>query len=332
MKAYKAGIRAALWSRNDRVSIDLTAELIETEPGSTETEVPAAINETMTRNPDILAVIGPADDNTLQYALPVLEQCHLVALGPYTAGSAVRVWEPHYYFFRSGPMSGLYAHVWYAVAHLRVRRLGYMYLSDVSYGDIEYTAAVSLMEGMGLELCGAFTLPGTKEWGKDDSEFQAEWEKFAATRPQSVIIFGKPSKTTAAFIQMMLFDSRVNTAYLQCRHPFVPGRVITTGTNPLPSDLRYEAIKRFQTVMGDYLESSSQSEYPKDPKYFLEDDVIGETMVCGWIAGEIIVQALGSVDGTADRHDFEESLFKQRRYVVEDLVIGDFGGEYIDRA
>ncbi|KAH9600971.1 Leucine-binding protein domain [Trypanosoma melophagium] len=349
INAYKAGIRAALWSRNDTVS-GKKVEFIETRPGSTETEVHAAINETMTRNPDILAVIGPADDNTLQYALPVLEQYHLVALGPYTAGSAVRVWEPHYYFFRSGPMSGLYAHVWYAVAHLRVRRLGYMYLSDVSYGDIEYTAAVSLMEGMGLELCGAFTLPGTKEWDKDDSEFQAEWEKFAATRPQSVIIFGKPSKTTAAFIQMMLSDSRVNTAYLQSPFgtqsmlisswkdavdagiPFVPGRVITTGTNPLPSDLRYEAIKRFQTVMGDYLENSSQSEYPKDPKYFLEDDVIGETMVCGWIAGEIIVQALGSVDGTADRHDFEESLFKQRRYVVEDLVIGDFGGECVGRA
>lgn len=136
-----------------------------------------------------------------------------------------------------------------------------------------------------------------------------------------MVIFGKAAKTTEAFIQMMLSDSRVSTASLQsplgtqgmlisywkdavdAGAHFVAGRVITTGANPLPSDMRYEAIKRFHRVMGDYLENSSQSEYPKDPKHFLEDEVVGETMVGGWIAGKIIVHALGSADWTGDRHD-----------------------------
>ncbi|ORC83537.1 uncharacterized protein TM35_000661160, partial [Trypanosoma theileri] len=41
--------------------------------------------------------------------------------------------------------------------------LGFMYLSDVYYGDVEYAEAVNLMRGIGWELCGVFTLPGTRE-------------------------------------------------------------------------------------------------------------------------------------------------------------------------
>ncbi|ORC86685.1 receptor-type adenylate cyclase, partial [Trypanosoma theileri] len=349
VKAYKAGILAAMWSRQYTVGSGLKVKLIETNHDSTETAVPEAIDQAMTNNPKILAVIGPADDSTLQYALPALEKHHLVALGPYTGASGVRYWESHYYFLRTDPMSGLYAHVWYATAHLRVRRLGFMYLSDVYYGDVEYAAAVNLMKGMGWELCGVFTLPGTREWGPDDPEFKAEWEKFAATLPQSVIIFGKTSKTTEAFIQKMMSDSRVSETYVQSPlgtqgtiisyykaavasgTPFVAGRIITTGSNPLPTDTRYDAVMRFQTVMTDYLKNSNQSDY-SNPEVFLEDEVVGELMVGGWIAGEVIMETLASSEWTKDRHDFETSLFKQRRYLVKDLVIGDFGGECVGRA
>ncbi|KEG07847.1 hypothetical protein DQ04_08651000 [Trypanosoma grayi] len=53
----------------------------------------------------------------------------------------------------NGPHSGLYAHVWYATTYLRVLRLGFMYLTDVVYGDDEYAAAVRLLEDTWAARC-----------------------------------------------------------------------------------------------------------------------------------------------------------------------------------
>ncbi|ESS65927.1 receptor-type adenylate cyclase [Trypanosoma cruzi Dm28c] len=50
-------------------------------------------------------------------------------------------------------------------------------------------------------------------------------------------------------------------------------------------------------------------------------------MVAGWIAGEVLSQALGSREWVKDRKSFLASLYNQRRYVVDDIVIGDYGGE-----
>ncbi|RNE95266.1 receptor-type adenylate cyclase, partial [Trypanosoma conorhini] len=50
-------------------------------------------------------------------------------------------------------------------------------------------------------------------------------------------------------------------------------------------------------------------------------------MVDGWIGGEVLAQALRDCKGVRDRKSFMESLFNQRRYLIDDLVIGDFGGE-----
>ncbi|PWV07785.1 putative receptor-type adenylate cyclase [Trypanosoma cruzi] len=61
--------------------------------------------------------------------------------------------------------------------------------------------------------------------------------------------------------------------------------------------------------------------------HFLKDDVDGGMMVAGWIAGEVLSQALGSREWVKDRKSFLASLYNQRRYVVDDIVIGDYGGE-----
>ncbi|EKF26496.1 receptor-type adenylate cyclase, putative, partial [Trypanosoma cruzi marinkellei] len=53
----------------------------------------------------------------------------------------------------------------------------------------------------------------------------------------------------------------------------------------------------------------------------------GEMMVAGWIAGEVLSQALGSREWVKNRTSFLASLYNQRRYVVDDIVIGDYGGE-----
>ncbi|EKG04683.1 receptor-type adenylate cyclase, putative, partial [Trypanosoma cruzi] len=75
-----------------------------------------------------------------------------------------------------------------------------------------------------------------------------------------------------------------------------------------------------------YLTHSGQKYYA-DKDHFLKDDGDGEMMVAGWIAGEVLSQALGSREWVKDRKSFLASLYNQRRYVVDDIVIGDYGGE-----
>ncbi|RNE97263.1 adenylate cyclase, partial [Trypanosoma conorhini] len=342
IKAYKSGVSAALRSRNFMVD-ERQLQRIAPPVGVAQNDVRAVITQAMTTDPDILAVVGPVGDETLLEALPVLEQYDLVALGPYTGSATVRYWETHFYFLRTDPMSGLYAHIWYVTTYLRVYRLGFMYLTDVSYGDDEYAAAEDLMEGMGYSLCGVFKLPGTKTWSESDAGFQAAWEAFVATRPQAVIVFGKPSTTTEVFIRKMLHDDRTRGVYLLsplglqsllvstwkdavvAGLPFVAGQIITTGANPLANDMRYDAIKRFQMVMEDYLKNSGQTDY-SDADHFLKNELDGELMVAGWEVGEVLLQLFASREWTSSHQAFQKSLFNQRRYVIDDLVIGDFGG------
>ncbi|EKF27436.1 receptor-type adenylate cyclase, putative, partial [Trypanosoma cruzi marinkellei] len=61
-------------------------------------------------------------------------------------------------------------------------------------------------------------------------------------------------------------------------------------------------------------------------KNFPEDDIAGEMMVAGWIAGEVLSQALSNREWATNRTSFLASLFNQRRYMVDNLVIGDYGG------
>ncbi|RNE97079.1 esag4 [Trypanosoma rangeli] len=78
--------------------------------------------------------------------------------------------------------------------------------------------------------------------------------------------------------------------------------------------------------MQDYLENSGQTDYA-DKDHFLKNDGDGELMVSGWIAGEVLAQALSNGEWLSDHKTFVASLFDQRRYMVGDLVIGDYGGE-----
>ncbi|RNF26354.1 receptor-type adenylate cyclase, partial [Trypanosoma conorhini] len=237
----------------------------------------------------------------------------------------------------------------YAVAQLRVRRLGFMYLQGVLFGEEEYEQAQDVLSAMGYEFCGVFTM-NSSSGTADPTEFDDVWKRFAATRPQAVIVFGWPVADTEQFIKRMLKDWRTAGAYLLAPlvlQPtvlriwsaavaddgvkFVPGQVITTGTNPLANDRSYEAIRRFQTVMRDYLNNSGQRDYD-DSEYFLKNDGDGELMVSGWIAGEVLVQAVGNYRGVKNRTSFKASIFNQRRYVIDDLVFGDYGGDCNDEA
>ncbi|MGK7235963.1 hypothetical protein [Streptomyces hygroscopicus] len=78
--------------------------------------------------------------------------------------------------------------------------------------------------------------------------------------------------------------------------------------------------------MRHYLKQSGQGDF-KDTEVFLHNDMDGEMMVGGWLAGETLVQALSTLEWKQGRVAFMNSLYNQRRYIIDDLVIGDFGGD-----
>ncbi|KEG08961.1 adenylyl cyclase, partial [Trypanosoma grayi] len=224
-----------------------------------------------------------------------------------------------------------------------------MYLRGVGFGEMEYAHAVRVLSRMGYTLSGVFTVESSVAGSAEDAAFSAAWETFADTRPRAVIVFGAPGRDTAKFVEKMLTDQRTASAYLLAPSalqnilvpvwraavsrgvPFIRGHVTTTGTTPLATNTRFSAIKRFQSVLRDYLTNSGQRDYT-DRNHFLNNDLEGELMVAGWIIGEVLSQALDSRVWLKNRETFRRSLFTQRRYLIQDIVIGDFGGECVGSA
>nr|CCC96183.1 unnamed protein product [Trypanosoma congolense IL3000] len=344
--AISAGFNASMESRNwiagekTRVTT-LYPEKYETLPD-------AFIKEQLEKetNPhDIIIVLGPVGDVITYTSLPMLIQHKVVAFSPFTGSSDVRMWIPNLYFLRADPAAETLALIRYALSQLRVIRLGFMYLEGIHYGEKEYALAVGVMSQMGLELQGVFTLSTTFGISAPDDIFNESFEGFAGALPQAVILFGAPEPDTAKFLIMMVADKRTSGAYILCPSSvqvliaemwrralevsgaeFVPGQLFFTGTNPLAKDDHYTSIQRFQSVMTEYLKSHVDETNITDPTYFLTHDTEGELMVYAWIVGEVMAQALSSTVWLRDRSTFLASLYNQRRYLVNDLVIGDFGG------
>ncbi|KEG11949.1 receptor-type adenylate cyclase [Trypanosoma grayi] len=339
--AYRHGFLAALRSRNytsGAVRINVVHRDV------TVNNIAATVNQASTDFRDLIAALGPTSSPQLLAALPALQQRSVVAFAPLTDGLSTRFWERHFYFFSGETMSSVYTLLRYAMTHLRVLRLGFMYLTGVLYGDNEYILAQQLMAGTHRNISALFQLDSSKPLTASDAEFQAEWERFAETRPQAVIIFGVLTVTTEAFVRKMLTDSRTSGAYLmgpprlqelllevwqdvvkEGGASFRAGQMFTTGTNPMANDVNYKCIERFQAEMSNYLEKSGQKDY-NDTQQYLHDDTDGEFMVAGWMAGEVLLQALAFYEPSQGRDGFIASLFAQRRYVIDDFVFGDFGG------
>ncbi|KAH9600992.1 Leucine-binding protein domain [Trypanosoma melophagium] len=337
-----AGFMASLFSHRFTVADGVVLNITKKE--SDFSAVKNDLQEALSDSSHFLFVMGPMGDDALLEVLPVLKAHGAVSFAPTTASSVVRGWNPNLYFTRPSPSAELFALLRYAVNNLWVHRLGFMYLQNVSYGEDEYKLMKDTIAAMGQNISGVFTVKSMHRGSADGAVFNAAWEAFADTRPQAVIVFGSPIKDTAKFIMRMLTDKRTAGAYLlgptavqdmllsvwreavNKGVPFVSGQVITTGTNPLAKDTQYVAIKRFQKVMEAYLTAFGHEVF-QGPKHFLNNDNDGEMMVAGWMAGEVLVQAMGSREWLKDRKSFAASLFNQRRYIIDDLVIGDYGGE-----
>ncbi|CCD18280.1 receptor-type adenylate cyclase GRESAG 4, putative, (fragment), partial [Trypanosoma vivax Y486] len=338
-KALEAGLNASIHARNHA---SLNVRLIPSNKENKTGNLTQCASET--NDSKIVVVFGPMGDVYTIETLSLLSKHNVVALSPFTGSSTVRGWNPYLYFLRTEPAAELASLVRYALTQLRVRRLGFMYLRGVSFGDREYELAVKWLLWMGLDLCGVFSVKTTLYTASENSVFDTEYEKFIGTRPQAVLIFGSPISDTKKFIKRLLKDKRARGVTLlvpECNQGallqsikeavddggyFVSGQAVLAGTTPSVSDTQYEAIARYRKEMGAYLGSHGFQIDGADASELYTKDTYGTHMAHGWFVGEVLARALSSKEWLRNRTTFRESLFNQRRYVVDDLVFGDFGG------
>ncbi|AAZ12671.1 receptor-type adenylate cyclase GRESAG 4, putative [Trypanosoma brucei brucei TREU927] len=349
VKALNTGVLASFHARGNITGTGVTVSF--SAPATSEQNVNEALEQKLKGFSDlkkILVVLGPLGDKTVLESLDLLTKNEVIGFAPYTGSGAVRGWRPNLYFISVDPLAETLALLRYALAHLRVRRLGFMYLKGVFFGDTEYQLVVQAMARMGYGLCGTFALKSSTEASASSEGFQREWDQFAATNPQAVILYVYPVDDGKKALLKFLEDKRTSGACILS--PFAlqyfvvetlnatygrgggysHGEVITTGTNPLAKDNEYQAIQRFQKEMKAYLAShSGASLYGRSDRHLTDDDD-GELMVYGWIIGEMLSRALSSREWLKNRSTFKKSLYNQRRYVIDDLVYGDYGGDCPD--
>ncbi|KAH8607733.1 Adenylate and Guanylate cyclase catalytic domain [Trypanosoma vivax] len=341
-EALETGFNASLWARQKDHNSLVNTKFITVKHD----QDPVKKLRECTENKSALVVVyGPMGDAHTSRTQSVLKELNVVGFAPFTGSSEVRGWNPHLYFLRPDPAAELAALIRYAVAYLRVRRLGFMHLHGVSYGEREFELAVEWLTQMGYEFCCVFSVPTSFEKPAEDRTFDAAYEQFIAGRPQALLLFGSPLHDTEKFIERFLSDERasgvsllvpvyIQNTFMLCVKKVYDrdgkvstGTIVITGTTPLPNDKRYDAIKRFHKEITEFFDAHKEVKEAINSKGLHLDDSHGAHLAHGWIMGEVLSRALSAKEWLKDQTTFRESLFNQRRYIVDDLVFGDFGGE-----
>ncbi|CBH13844.1 receptor-type adenylate cyclase GRESAG 4,putative [Trypanosoma brucei gambiense DAL972] len=352
LESVTAGFNASIQSRSSTLPQNVVLEIVT--PPDDGVPLQKFLEEGLKKGKgELPIVLGPVGDRNTLSVTSYLHKEKIVAFSPITGSLLVRKWRQNLYYLTASPAAEVLALIRYAVSQLRLRRLGFMYLKGVSFGDKEYKMTVKAMSMMGRKLCGVFEIDGSTNGKLSNDDFLVVWNSFARTLPQGVIVFGSPIDETQKFVACVASDYRTRHAYLLlpstlqflvadtwsqtldiAGRAYVPRQIILTGVTPLPTDTEYKAIRRFQEDMKTYMgkEFGNNTAQTKKGSRHVDDDVDGEMMVFGWIAGEVLSRALSSREWLRSREAFIKSLFSQRRYVIDDLVIGDFGGKCIGRA
>ncbi|CBH16851.1 expression site-associated gene 4 (ESAG4) protein, putative [Trypanosoma brucei gambiense DAL972] len=346
VEAVNAGFNASMTSRRWKTAPSVHVKVMH--PFTPSASPISGFQQAVERNRGkLFVVVGPLGDfGTVSSLITLLAEQDVVAFAPLTGSSGGRGWNPNLYFTRASPSAELLALIRYALGRLRTIRLGFMYLHNVFFGVEEYDVAQRILRRMGYGFCGVFTLSSSLTGVASTRHFDSAWNTFVESRPQAVIVFAPPVGDTARFIRNLVADSRTRSAYVLvpsmlqfaienmwrealafAASPFVDGQVVVTGTNPLARDTQYHAIRRFQRDVRSYLKSNPGVTVFNASSNFDHDDIDGQLLVYGWITGEVLAQALSVPERLTDRKTFMQSLYDQRRYVIDDLVIGDYGGE-----
>ncbi|EAN78995.1 expression site-associated gene 4 (ESAG4) protein, putative [Trypanosoma brucei brucei TREU927] len=344
--SLNAGLSASIATREEKLHTLVKVSLIQ--PSSYEESVEQLLTTNVEKAGDeLLVIVGPLGNQNVLWVRDKLEEHDLVAFAPLSYSDEVRGWNPHFYYPSVEPKAELLALIRYAVVFLRLRRVGFMYLKGTNFGDSSYTFTEQVMSMMGYKLCGTFAIDGNVNERIGDDVFDKEWEKFVKTRPQAVLLFGSPHDITKKFIHYLLREDHhtadafvlttsssqtflLNTwkeALEETNTELKPGQLIITGTGPLAGDTRYKIIQRFREEMTKYLNTNENWGGFAKPEHFDTNHNSGELMVLGWLAGEMLMRALVDTISLTNRTLFRLSLYNQRRYLIDDMVIGDFGGE-----
>ncbi|KEG06225.1 putative expression site-associated gene (ESAG) protein,putative, partial [Trypanosoma grayi] len=179
LNAINAGLSASMYSRNSTTQSGTKIEIVM--PTDDSLTARDHIDYAAKKNDKILAVLGPVGDTETLLAIPSLKRHNLVAISPLSGSSEVRQWNTHLYFLRPDPSAELLTLIRYVVTYLRVRRLGFMYLQNVSFGDAEYELTEITLSRMGYTLSGVFTVESSVAGSAEDAAFSAAWETFADT-------------------------------------------------------------------------------------------------------------------------------------------------------
>ncbi|XP_018644553.1 hypothetical protein Smp_112590 [Schistosoma mansoni] len=346
INALNAGFDASLSAHSWKTGSNATISVIR--PPSPNATIEDIFQQGMNQSEDkLLVVFGSLGTDHVSWVRDKLNENDLVGLAPVAYSSEVRGWNPHLYFISVEPNAELLALIRYAVVYLRVPRIGMMHVKSSTASMGPYEFAVQILEMMGRELCGMFVVKESENQNISEDDLNVRWRQFVATRPQAILLFSSlVDGSITWFIKKVAQDNRTANAYLLstslqqgplinmwrealalANRTFTPGQLITTGTVPLANDTRFSLIRHFQRDVNNYLKTKSDWKGFAKPDHYLEDDNAGEMMVYGWLAGEVLFQALNNAPQLTNRTSFRESLYKQRRYVIDDLVVGDFGGE-----
>ncbi|CBH10884.1 ATP pyrophosphate-lyase, putative [Trypanosoma brucei gambiense DAL972] len=337
---FDASLTARGWKTNSKARVSFIR------PPSYDTPV-AEFFESVVKESEgkLMIVFGPFGGPNTMWVKGELSKHGAVSFGPLAFSTEVREWDPHLYFISVEPNAELLALFRYAVVFLGLPRVGITYLKGTPSGEALYEFALDISSMMGHELCGAFAAAGGV--GADEDALAAEWNQFVETRPQAVLLFAPVrNPATEWFIGRIVKDERTRQMYVLApstsQGPLIrtwrdalhasnvslnDGQLIITGTIPPSNLLTLASVRRFREEMDNHLKSNSEWGGFSKPPHFSTDEAISDLMMTGWLTGEILSQALHSTDVLTDRTAFMDSLYRQRRYVVDDLVVGDYGNE-----
>ncbi|RHW72603.1 Adenylate and Guanylate cyclase catalytic domain containing protein [Trypanosoma brucei equiperdum] len=337
---FDASLTARGWKTNSKARVSFIR------PPSYDTPV-AEFFESVVKESEgkLMIVFGPFGGPNTMWVKGELSKHGAVSFGPLAFSTEVREWDPHLYFISVEPNAELLALFRYAVVFLGLPRVGITYLKGTPSGEALYEFALDISSMMGHELCGAFAAAGGV--GADEDALAAEWNQFVETRPQAVLLFAPVrNPATEWFIGRIVKDERTRQMYVLApstsQGPLIrtwrdalyasnvslnDGQLIITGTIPPSNLLTLASVRRFREEMDNHLKSNSEWGGFSKPPHFTINEAISDLMMTGWLTGEILSQALHSTDVLTDRTAFMDSLYRQRRYVVDDLVVGDYGNE-----
>eukprot|EP00796_Vickermania_ingenoplastis_P007392 gene7392-5205_t len=319
------GVKAALYTAK---SNGIEVELVE--PSDPNASVESIINETLKNTPGLLGMIGPLSDELLEAVCKYTEEKDptLTAFSPYTYFTETRMWSMQKYFMRASPVAEIYAIVTNLLQVGKFRRIGIMHLTGSAFSESGYKTLKSALytahQVIPIEYIEQASSPNVN---------LVAFDEFMAQSPQAIIMYAVEGHHTLQFVQLctgnphlsqipLLFTSGGYTAMYKSMMQSFDYNFYFTSTNLLPTDTQFQQVQAFEKEMKAYIASGTSI----IPAYeIFTSPAIGGLVMYGWLTGKLLLESIRRGD-TSSRAAFQESLFAQKLYLIEnEALFGIFG-------